>query len=617
MLKLNKEKIIDILRYAEILVLPFVIFTVQECFYKVINRSSAKEPIIKSHILSFVIMCGLFFLLFGIMKTTFRATVTLSILVAVLMIVNQLKLVYSSNPVFLRDIGFLSTPGTFTDILEENVGGILSEMMWNVIVMVLTLAALCFITYKNNITLKNKKHRLLSSGIALAFFLLMLLPVQPVNDVVIKAFFEIDEKKNNNTVSNAKYYYQHGFFAGLFGEYLITTLREPDAYNRAETVRMLENAEADNEAGDEWGKPNIIMVFSESFFDVSVIDEVKFDVDVASNIHQLSGKGMLTDMISPSFGGISCNPEFEMLTGGSLKFFPDNYIPYMNLYTDDRYAGVPSVIGELKNNGYKTHIFSCWGKNLFNAENVYTYLGVDKTEYVTSVEKRYKKGGRISDEYVTDRIIDAFENKGDEPLFYMALTAQNHMPFTESKYSSYDIKVESTELSEEDTGMIKAYAQGVYDADKQLKRLYDYIQTLDEPTMIIFYGDHLPFLKTDGGKDVYEKLGYFNTEDELLNTYRLYNTKCLMLDNFGAEYDDIPYMGYDLVMSYVMNRMDCELSPYYRWLYTTIGTLPAANRYVTVDAEGKLYYTGSLKGELKDTYEKRQKANWNIFVDID
>lgn len=289
----------------------------------------------------------------------------------------------------------------------------------------------------------------------------------------------------------------------------------------------------------------------------------------------------------------------------------------MNLYNSDKYYGAMSYIGELNKNGYTTHISSCWGQNLFNAMNVYKYFDVRETEYITSVERKYKKGGRISDDFVADTIIDAFEEKDDSPLFYMALTAQNHMPFTETKYNAYDIDVVSTKLNEEETGMLKSYAQGVYDADKQLRKLYDYINTLEEPTMLIFYGDHLPFLKSDSGEDLYEKLSYFNTDNELTNTYRMYNTQCLILDNFGAEYDDISYMGYDLVMSYVTNNMDIELSPYYRWLYTTIDTLPAANRHVAVDLEGNIFSVYDLPEAMDKMYKKRQLANWNIFVDID
>lgn len=613
--KLQKEKLKNIWKKAMLAIIPFLIFAVQEWFYKYSNQSSAKEPEILSHIMGYAIMCGLFFLFLGIFKTSFRAAIALCVFVTVIMVINQFKIVYSSNPVFIRDIGFLSTPDTFTDILKENVGGIIQGMIKNVLKMAGIFAAVCVLAYKSQYTLEKPKYRIISAGVSVAFFLVVFLPIKPVNNFFIGLMYEIDEKKNNNTVSNTKYYYQHSVFGGMVGEYLTTILKEPDDYDKASVEKMYETGQK-SEKGS-FGRPNIIMVFSESLFDVTVIDEVEFNVDVASNFHELSKEGMLVNMISPSFGGISCNPEFEMLTGGSIRYFPENYIPYMNLYNNDKYEGALSYIGELNKNGYTTHITSCWGKSLFNVKNVYRYFDVQETEYITSVDKKYKKGGRISDDFVAETIIDAFEKKDDDPLFYMVLTAQNHMPFTETKYDAYNIEVTSTKLNEEETGMLKSYAQGVYDADLQLRKLYDYIQTLEEPTMLIYYGDHLPFLKSDAGDDLYEKLSYFNTDNELTNTYRMYNTQCLILDNFDAKYDDISYLGYDLVMSYITNNMDIELSPYYKWLYTTIDALPAANRHVAVDSDGNIYSVADLPKAMDNMYKKRQLANWNIFVDID
>ena len=102
------------------------------------------------------------------------------------------------------------------------------------------------------------------------------------------------------------------------------------------------------------------------------------------------------------------------------------------------------------------------------------------------------------------------------------------------KYDEYDIDIVDSDLDEELNNSIKSYAQGIYDADKQLGRLYDYIQTLDEDTIIVFYGDHLPYIKADG-KDVLTELEFFNTDDDKLNLYRKYNTQALVLSNFNMD----------------------------------------------------------------------------------
>ncbi len=500
------------------------------------------------------------------------------------------------------------------DIMEGNVFDIIANFILSFLVMVLILAAVCFFAKKTQMKMTAKKPRIIVSATFMFIILFMYLPIKPINNIFIELFYKIDVQKNNNTTSTLRYYYQHGFIGGMYGQYLVTMLREPDDYDENEVIDILANAI--DSGTNEWGTPNIIMVFSESFWDMSVIDEIQFDKELTSNLHELSKKGLLVNMISPAFGGISCNPEFEILTGGSLKYFPENYIPYMDLYTNDNYFEAPSIINELNRNGYKTKIASCWDDTLFNCKNVYKYYGVDEVIYSDSMENAARKGKYISDDAVADMIINEFDNKEEEPLFYMTLTAQAHMPYYKSKYTEdeYNIDITSTTLDEGESNMLLAYAQGVYDADQQLGRLYDYIQTLDEPTLLIFYGDHLPFLKNSSGVDVYSKLKYFNHDDDIVNTYRMYNTQCIILDNFGAEYEDIDYLGYDLIMPYVLGNMDVEVSDFYKYLNITREYLPVSNYYVSVSKDGILKYTSELEGVMKEYYDTRQKVNWNMFV---
>ena len=69
------------------------------------------------------------------------------------------------------------------------------------------------------------------------------------------------------------------------------------------------------------------------------------------------------------------------------------------------------------------------------------------------------------------------------------------------------------------TDVLLSYSQSCYNADMQLGRMYDYIQNFDEPTILVFYGDHLPYLPdTKTKEDIINYLSYFNTDDELLNS---------------------------------------------------------------------------------------------------
>lgn len=143
-------------------------------------------------------------------------------------------------------------------------------------------------------------------------------------------------------------------------------------------------------------------------------------------------------------------------------------------------------------------------------------------------------------------------------------------------------------------------------------RMYEYIQTLEEPTILIFFGDHLPFLYDfETNEDVLDYLSYFNTEDELLNTYRKYNTQCLILANFElGEVENWDYLSSDMLLVSVLNKMGLELSDYYKWLYRIKDVMPSSNYLVSQDVEGNLYWTADLPSDVQDVVKQREKAQY-------
>lgn len=107
--------------------------------------------------------------------------------------------------------------------------------------------------------------------------------------------------------------------------------------------------------------------------------------------------------------------------------------------------------------------------------------------------------------------------------------------------------------------------------------------------------------------------GYLNNEYDLESVYRQFNTKALILSNYDLDFGDIKYLSPDLLFTYIMNNMDLELSPFYKWLYTTIEDLPSSNYVVSIDNNGNLYYTLGLEEKMKNTYELREKVQYMLF----
>ena len=146
-----------------------------------------------------------------------------------------------------------------------------------------------------------------------------------------------------------------------------------------------------------------------------------------------------------------------------------------------------------------------------------------------------------------------------------------------------------------------------------MKKLYDYINTIDEETIIVFFGDHLPHLQTKTGQDALFLTNFLNKKYDLESTYRQFNTEALILSNYDMDFDDTKYLSDDLLFTYIMSYMDMNLSPYYNFLYSTIDTLPSSNYVVSIDKNGQKYYTMALEGEMKDTYNLREKVQYRLF----
>jgi len=607
-------------------IISILFFISIEVFYYIANSDNTKKPIVLSYIFGYFIFLILFTFITSIFGNLKKSSIFMTILLLLLMVINQLKIVYSSEPLFLTDIFLLNSGDTFFEILNGTIFNVLLGLIPSFTGYLFFIGIIIFISFKTDIKFNNKKKRLLSGILSFIMLILLIFPLNMVQNTLLDTFYKTENKKDNHTTSNIKYYFMHSFFGGLYGEYLLNDLKMPENYSKDSVNSILSSISKDGTTSEKtFKKPNIIMVFSESFFDITKINEVTFDKDVTKNFKRLKKEGLSFNMISPTFGGLSANPEFEILTGSNLSFYPGSYIPYMNLYTREEAKSSPSIINELNVNGYETNILSCWDSSLFNASNVYDQFKVKNIMFKTNLKNIDYKGKRISESYVKNQVINYFNNKKDGvPAFFMTLTAQAHMPYPEDKYTKdeYDINIKSTTLSKEKSGIIRAYAQGIYDADKELNELYEYIKTLKEDTILVFYGDHLPFLKTAKGDDIYNDLSYFNTKDELLNTYRTYNTECLILSNFEMDLSDTGYalgvedtLNYDLIMPFILNNMDINLNDYYKYLYTTKDTLPAFNNFVALNKSGKLESMSSLSKGTKKLFEERSIINWKFFFD--
>jgi len=603
------------------LYLPFLfLFLIELMFYISQGATISHTSINHSSCILAIILFYIFYIfLYSATNNSKYSLLILSITSYIIMISSIIKIAFSENPFYLSDLLYLNNSGEIFSIIDGSIGSTLKPYILLFIISLLILVGFNILIFKYNYKNNNKIFRIVSLSITSIILLILFIPNKKLDQFIINKIYKADSRIDYelDAVSNVNYYLYNTHLGGIYGNLLESRIFIRDDYDEEEINNVLDNIPP--ETDKSLSKPNIIVIFSESFWDVDQLEEIEFDKPVTPNFNRLKEEGLFFDMISPSFGGLSANVEFEFLTGGSLNYFSNGYIPYMSLYKNNNKKNSPSIISELNNNDYYTKIVIYNSPKLFNCKNFYDTVKPESVEYNTDIDDKYKKGKYVSDEYITDAIIDELNNKDkDEKLFYFTTTMQSHMPYFPDKYNEYDIDIVNSDLSKYLAETVKVYAQGIYDADKELGRLYDYIQTLDEETIIVFYGDHLPFLSYYNNK-ILPKLDFFNTNDDKLNLYRKYNTQALVLANYNIdslkeENKELKYLGPDLLSAYILNHMDIEISNYYKWLYSTKDIIGASNKYISINQNGELYYTDDLKDEMKKLNDFRYNVQYKYFI---
>ncbi|WP_426289119.1 LTA synthase family protein [Ensifer adhaerens] len=241
------------------------------------------------------------------------------------------------------------------------------------------------------------------------------------------------------------------------------------------------------------GKPDVIVLMSESFWDPTRLPNVKLSPDPMPTIREMQSG----NVFSPEFGGMTANVEFEALTGFSNAFLPYGSIPYQQYIRNP----IPSLATFFRGEGYVSraiHPFQSW---FWNRTAVYKAFGFDMFKSEENMPPMQKRGIFASDDSLTNEIIRQADAM-DDPFFFFAVTLQGHGPYEANRYANNTIKVEG-DLPEADRQVLATYAQGIKEADDSLKKLMDWAKNRDRETVIVLFGDHLPPLNT-----VYTSTGF-------------------------------------------------------------------------------------------------------------
>lgn len=244
---------------------------------------------------------------------------------------------------------------------------------------------------------------------------------------------------------------------------------------------------------DEITRPNVICIMSESFSDLSEMREIDTSEEVMPFYNSLKNNSIYGDLAVSVFGGGTCNTEFEFLTGYSVKSLLAGSSVY-SLYVNHSLDAMPQIY---KDEGYRTLAMHPFDATWWGREDAYPLLGFDQfISDIDFVEPELVRG-YISDKSAFERLISEYESTDTAtPFFSFLITMQNHADYTEYwDNQAYDIRI--TNFPEKSFPCTEHYFSLLRESDDALKELITYFQSVEEPTIVVIFGDHKPFLDTD------------------------------------------------------------------------------------------------------------------------
>lgn len=304
--------------------------------------------------------------------------------------------------------------------------------------------------------------------------------------------------------------------------------------------------------------PNVIFVMSESHWDAT-----KLDRSIPKNITPTINKNQVSQMLSPSFGGGTANVEFEALTSLNI-YLNHNELMYVSKIKRPIYS-LAEYFNEL---GYDSTAMHNNGQYFYNRSAVYQHLGFQRfisIENMVSAADRRKyinQAGWANDDLLYESINQQLKQT-DQPQFIYAISVENHPMYNDDRFGKDGFKITKPGVSDPTKRQLNTYLMGMQRADEKLKQLIATVEQLDRPTLIVFFGDHLPNLQ-----NVYDEYGFFASAQEKAEKKdpKFFSTPLAVWSNFPIDRQQLKgeYIPAHFLASKVLTAAHLPLSPYYQ-----------------------------------------------------
>lgn len=326
-----------------------------------------------------------------------------------------------------------------------------------------------------------------------------------------------------------------GLVASLLQEYaLLDSLETPRSDARIISRYRSENPRGNSPVSAQLVKPDVIVWLSESYFDPGILRQVN-SCTLIPHFCRLGEKYPTGTLVVPAYAGQTVRSEFEILTGISLGSVAGHEYPYLSLVKKP----INSLAWRLKELGYATIAVHTHKKAFWRRNIALPYLGFDALIGEEDMAGPERSGYFIADRVLTDQVAELLDTSGQlngPPQLIFAISMEAHGPWGGQPGLPVDDLASIPTPSSLSASAEKEFRQYFYhlsNADAELARMVELINARERPTVMLFFGDHLPGLET-----VYAELGFKDGQGP-----RAQETVYMLASNEAAGELDFPGQG--------------------------------------------------------------------------
>ena len=523
-----------------------------------------------------LLIAMIFYILFASMKISFAIT---TVVLCIFGIANMYVKQFKGIPLLPWDISVIKT-----------AAGVASnyQLTFNVqILFTLTVINVVFTLLFWLPKAKKTKQRMLYRTICLFLSAAILITFYGTD------FFQITFGATPDFFNQARGYENYGAIAEFFVNTRYLSLEKPHGYDVETLATQLKENITSTQTITETAlgqrpnatveHPNIITIMNEAFSDLQVIGKFETDKDYLSfeNSMKDDKNTIQGNVYVSTIGTGTSNTEYEFLTGNSMAFLPIG----SNAYTLYEKHTQPGFAMTLSDQNYSTTAFHPYYKENWNRVNTYQYMNFDRYIGIEDITNYQKLRNYVSDEWDFQHVINLYEQRDtSKPFFMFNVTMQNHSPYNTGLLR--DVHITSMKG---DYPQTEEYLSIIRRSDMALEQLVNYFKNVSEPTIILMYGDHQPFIEDEFYEELYGKTLHELSDAE---NQRRYITHFFMWANYDIPSGTIPYISANYLSTLLAENANIKLTPYQNFQQNIYQDVPVVSALGCIDKDGNYFVYG-------------------------